>query len=258
MSTFEQIKEILDQAVDLYNRPSFIDDDPICIPHRYSTLQDIEITGFWTAIFSWGQRKTIINKASELFNLMGKSPYDFIVNHRPRDRQKFAHFAHRTFQYLDTLYFLAFLQHYYRHNESLQDLFVPVGGTLKEGLINFHDIFFSLADAPQRTRKHIATPARKSTCKRLNMFLRWMVRNDDKGVDFGIWHHITPAQLFIPFDVHVERIARKLNLIDRKQRDWQTVEELTNVLRSFDDKDPCKYDFALFGLGVLEVKDLKL
>ena len=239
----------MDAYVDRYNRPEFIAEDPISIPHRYHDAQDIEIVAFWTAIFSWGQRKTIINKASELFNMMGRSPYDFIRSHRPHHRQRFAKFVHRTFQYTDTLYFLEFFQQYYRKNNSLEPLFEP---PIKEALINFHNLFFSLEEAPNRTRKHIATPARKSTCKRLNMFLRWMVRQDHHGVDFGLWTSINPSALFMPLDVHVERIARHYGLLSRKQRDWQAVEELTANLRAFDPNDPCKYDFALFGLGVLD------
>ena len=181
---------------------------------------------------------------------MGQSPYEFILNHHEADRKRFESFKHRTFQYTDTLYFLEFLQWFYQRNKSMEALFVGEK-SMKSSLIEFHDTFFHLPYAPARTRKHIATPARKSTCKRLNMFLRWMVRKDKSGVDFGLWKKIPAARLMIPLDVHVERVARSLKLLKRKQRDWQAVEELTENLRKFDPNDPVKYDFALFGLGVM-------
>jgi len=251
-----ELKELLDQYVKTYNVPGFISNDPISIPHRYSRKQDIEITAFWTSMLAWGQRVTIINKATELFALMGESPHDFIVNHSEADRKPFLDFKHRTFQPTDTLYFLEFFQQYYRKHDSLEFAFSqfikPDSPDISPALSGFHTLFFNLPDSPQRTRKHVATPVRKSTCKRLNMFLRWMVRQDQKGVDFGIWSSIQPAQLMIPLDVHVERIARQFDLIKRKQRDWQTVVELTERLRLFDPTDPAKYDFALFGYGVEE------
>jgi len=246
----------LDQCVDKYNRPDFIENDPILIPHRFQKKQDIEIMGFWTAILAWGQRKTIINKASELSQLMDNAPHDFILNHSEKDRKAFLSFKHRTFQTTDTLYFLEFFQKFYRKHTSLEEAFTihlrPNDQTIENALIGFHDAFFALPDSPKRTRKHIATPARNSSCKRLNMFLRWMVRKDDRGVDFGIWKEIKPAQLLMPLDVHVDRVGRRYKLIKRKQRDWKTVLELTEALRAFDPKDPVKYDFALFGMGVLE------
>lgn len=252
---FDTLKSFLDSKVASYNQPAFIEDDPILIPHQFSRLQDIEIMGFWTAMLAWGKRKTIINKAKELIQLMDGTPYDFIVNHQEKDRKRFLPFKHRTFQTTDTLYFLSFFQWYYRQHATLETAFSQFMSSEVEhtesALKGFHQLFFSLPDAPNRTRKHIATPARKSSCKRLNMFLRWMVRKDEKGVDFGCWTEIKPSQLLIPLDVHVDRIARKLNLIERKQRDWLTVLELTQNLRQFDKDDPVKYDFALFGLGVL-------
>jgi len=199
-------------------------------------------------MLAWGQRVTIINKSRELFGLMGDSPHDFIVHHKERDRQRFENFKHRTFQYTDTLYFLEFLQWYYSEHDSLEELFL-VNVDMKTTLISFQEKFFHLPTAPKRTRKHIASPARKSTCKRLNMFLRWMVRSGP--VDFGLWTAIDKKHLMVPLDVHVERVARSLGLLTRKQRDWQAVEELTQNLRSYDELDPVKYDFALFGIGVL-------
>lgn len=252
----KKLKKRLDEYVKRYNHPDFITTDPICIPHQFDRLQDIEIMGFWSAMLAWGQRKTIINKSNELIRLMGGKPYDFIVNHREEDRKAFLAFKHRTFQATDTLYFLEFFQQYYRANESLETAFTQFlkaeEETVENALRGFHELFFSLPDSPRRTQKHIATPARKSSCKRLNMFLRWMVRQDDKGVDFGLWKNIRPAQLLMPLDVHVDRIARRFGLLNRKQRDWKAVLELTQNLRQFDAKDPVKYDFALFGVGVLE------
>ncbi len=255
------LQNILDHHVDQYNRPTFIDTDPISIPHRFSQLADIEITGFWVAMLAWGQRKTIINKASELIELMDGAPHQFIVQHGEKDRARFASFKHRTFNYTDTLYFLEFFQKFYQKHDSLEDAFAqfitPESPHIGPALAGFHDLFFSLPDAPHRTRKHIATPARKSSCKRLNMFLRWMVRKDEAGVDFGLWKHILPSQLLIPLDVHVDRVARHLGLLTRKQTDWRAVLELTEQLRQFDPHDPVKYDYALFGMGVLRYDEFK-
>jgi len=185
---------------------------------------------------------------------MDEAPHDFILNHKEKDLKKFLEFRHRTFNATDLLYFVEFLSWYYRKYESLEEAFSPSADaeTIEGGLVNFHDLFFSLPDYPKRTIKHISTPARKSACKRLCMYLRWMVRRDDKGVDFGIWRKIKPSQLVCPCDVHVDRVARKLRLIKRKQLDWQTALELTGNLRKLDADDPVKYDFALFGLGVEE------
>lgn len=251
----KEVQKLLHDALDRYNRLDFIEPDPISIPHQFTDKHDREIMGFWVSILAWGQRKTIINKALELIELMDGAPYDFIVNHEEEDLRRFMTFKHRTFQVIDTLYFLRFLQWYYRRHDSLEDAFArhlsPDTPHVGPALRGFHELFFSLPDAPQRTRKHIATPDRKSSCKRLNMFLRWMVRHDDRGVDFGCWSRIQPRQLLMPLDVHVDRVARQLGLLERKQRDWQAVLELTAAMRQFDPDDPVKYDFALFGLGVL-------
>ena len=250
------LKDYLDSCVERFNQADFIKNDPISIPHLFTTLQDIEIMGFWVAMLAWGQRKTIINKSLELIELMNGKPYEFIVNHHEKERKAFLDFKHRTFQATDTLYFLEFLQQYYRNNDSLEDAFSRHLSkddiSTKNAISGFHELFFSLPYAPERTRKHIASPSRNSSCKRLNMFLRWMVRRDDNGVDFGLWQKIKPSQLMIPLDVHVARVGSRLNLLERKQRDWKAVEELTKNLRIFDPEDPVKYDFALFGLGVLE------
>ncbi len=250
------LQALLEERVAAYNQPHFIEQDPIVIPHAFQLQQDREIMGFWVAILAWGQRKTIINKARELIELMEGAPYDFICHHREEDRARFLGFKHRTFQPLDTLYFLEFLQHYYQRHDSLEDAFARFltseDTDIAPALVGFRKLFFSLPNAPRRTRKHIASPAMRSTCKRLNMFLRWMVREDKKGVDFGLWKRIRPDQLMMPLDVHVERVARQLGLLKRKQRDWLSVIELTQNLRAFDPVDPVKYDFALFGMGVLE------
>jgi uncharacterized protein (TIGR02757 family) len=250
------LKSFLDEKADVYNRPEFIAHDPIVIPHAYTRLQDIEIAGLFAATLAWGQRATIIKKCRELMRMMDHAPYDFVVNHSVHDLKPLEKFVHRTFNGTDTLYFLAFLQATYQAHNSLEDLFAgpvkPKDTTIEAGLVGFHRAFFSLDFAPARTRKHVATPDRKSACKRLNMFLRWMVRNDDRGVDFGLWKKISPVQLVCPCDLHVDRVARKLGLITRKPTDWLTALELTQSLRQLDPRDPVRYDFALFGLGIEE------
>jgi len=250
------LKEFLDQKVAHYNQPDFITLDPISIPHRFSIKQDIEIAGFFAATLAWGQRKTIISKCLQLLEMMDNSPYQFMLHHSESDLKPFLNFKHRTFNDLDTLYFIQFFSTFYREHQSLESAFV-IGWNEEEDIMsvllkNFHHYFFQFPFAPNRTKKHVATPDRNSACKRLNMFLRWMVRKDDKGVDFGIWETIKPYQLICPCDLHVDRVARKLGLITRKQTDWGTAMELTQRLREFDPIDPVKYDFALFGLGVEE------
>jgi uncharacterized protein (TIGR02757 family) len=244
------IKSLLDLKADQFNRPDFIKNDPVSIPHRFRKKQDIEISGLFAATLAWGQRKTIIANCNRLMELMDNAPHDFILNHKDSDLKRFASFKHRTFNPTDLQYFTRFLKWYYAKYDSLEAAFVA--DSLEAGLVNFHDLFFSLPDFPKRTIKHVSTPARKSACKRICMYLRWMVRDDDRGVDFGIWKNIKPSQLICPCDVHVDRVARKLKLIKRKQVDWQTALELTANLRKFDPDDPVKYDFALFGLGVEE------
>jgi uncharacterized protein (TIGR02757 family) len=252
------LKEFLDRKVDLYNQPSFIKDDPISIPHSFTKKQDIEIAGFFAAIFSWGNRTTIINKSKELMKLMGNEPYEFCLNGDLGRLKRLPGFKHRTFNATDLLYFIEFLNFHYSKNESLESAFTngmnKKDKTVENGLKGFYHYFFSLNDIPERTRKHIASPEKNSSCKRLNMFLRWMVRSDDKGVDFGIWKGISPSQLICPVDVHVARVAKELKLIQRQPLDWQTALELTAFLRTLDTADPVKYDFALFGTGVMENK----
>ena len=250
----DNLKSFLDSKVAQYNRPKFIENDPVSIPHLFTKKQDIEIMGFWAATLAWGQRVTIINKCKELIGLMDGAPYDFIMNHEEPDLKKLLRFKHRTFNDIDTLYFISFFRYHYKHHDSLEYAFIPsshIKGV--EGALNhFRKYFFSLSDHPHRTMKHVSSPSQKSTCKRLNMFLRWMVRKDDCNVDFGIWDKIKPSELIMPCDLHVDRVSRKLNLITRKQTDWQTAVELTERLREFDPTDPVKYDFALFGLGIEE------
>jgi len=252
----EKLEDFLNRKVDEYNQPSFIDNDPVCIPHLFSKRQDIEIAGLFAALFAWGNRTTIINKSKELMGLMDNEPYAFCINHNDRELKKLLHFKHRTFNTTDLLYFVLFLKHHYSEAKSLETAFTKWMGADDENtehaLNGFHHYFFSLQDAPVRTRKHIASPQKKSTCKRLNMFLRWMVRKDKNGVDFGVWKNIAPAQLICPIDVHVARVARRFNLLQRNVLDWQAAVELTGYLRTLDEKDPVKYDFALFGLGAIE------
>lgn len=218
--------------------------------------------GFWTAMLAWGQRKTILAKAAELCDYMDGAPYQFVCNHEPADLKPMLRFRHRTFNDLDLLYFMAFFREHYRLHDTLESAFLqewlPGQPTVEQALDGFHRYFFSLPDVPARTRKHVSAPFRKSTCKRLNMFLRWMVRRDEAGVDFGCWHTIRPDQLVIPLDVHVERVARQLGILRRKQRDWQAALELTSFLKNLHPGDPVRYDFALFGMGVIEKKEWTL
>jgi uncharacterized protein (TIGR02757 family) len=252
----EKLKDFLEKKVAEYNRPSFIPHDPISVPHRFTKKQDIEIAAFFASIFAWGGRTVIINKATALMQLMDNAPHQFCLNPDEAGLRQMLTFKHRTFNTTDLLYFIDFLHQHYSQHASLETAFTK---WMKEGhenienaLIGFHNYFFSLEEAPKRTKKHIATPARGSTCKRLCMFLRWMVRRDKGGVDFGLWQNISPAQLICPVDLHVARVARQFNLITRKQTDWVTALELTEQLKTFDPNDPAKYDFALFSLGVIE------
>ncbi len=246
------IKKFLDSKVDQYNQPLYFKNDPISIPHSFTTKQDIEIAAFFAALFSWGNRTTIINKSKELLQRMDKSPHQFIQHCTPSDLKRLKGFKHRTFNEDDLYYFIDFIQRHYRKYNSLETAFFPSKEmNVEEGLNHFKKYFFS-SEHLKRTEKHISSPLQKSACKRLNMFLRWMVRNDNKGVDFGIWKNISPAQLICPLDVHVTRVARKIGLLQRKQNDWLAAVELTEALRKLDMKDPVKYDFALFSLGVIE------
>jgi uncharacterized protein (TIGR02757 family) len=268
------LRTFLDKKVTEYNRSSFILNDPISVPHQYSRQQDIEIAGFFAAIFAWGNRTTIIKKTQELMQWMDRAPYQFVLQHQETDLKKLLAFKHRTFNATDLLYFIEFFRHHYSRYPSLEDAFLrpwektgdaatpgpgaPQGATAKEGwqaeraLSAFYHYFFSLDETPPRTRKHIASPEKHSSCKRINMFLRWMARSDDHGVDFGLWRRIPMARLICPLDLHVARVAKKFGLLHRKLSDWQAALELTEQLSLLDPADPVKYDFALFGLGVME------
>ena len=239
---FAQTKSQLDTILQNLNPKDFIDNDPISIPHRFKTKEDIEISAFFAAILAWGQRKTIINNGNKLMHWMGEEPHRFILEHSDDELKQFEKFVHRTFNSTDVLYFIEVLRHWYRDGKSLEDYFV--GDTMKDRITSFHQSFFAYDFAPDRTRKHIANPARNSSAKRLNMFLRWMVRNDE--LDFGIWHSIKPSELKCPLDVHVQRAAFHFGLLTRKQQDWKAVEELSANLLELDSKDPIKYDLALF------------
>ena len=256
----DEIHKLLDQKVKQYNRIEFIGKDPICIPHLFTKQQDIEIAGFFAAIFAWGNRTTIINKSKELLERMDNAPYAFCIGHEDKDLKKLLGFAHRTFNDTDLLYCIDFFKKHYCKNESLETAFfknsisknIERQNIIEQALRYFQDYFFSLEEAPARTKKHIASPLSGSTCKRLNMFLRWMVRKDKQGVDFGLWKSVSPAALIMPIDVHVARVSRGLGILKRTQTDWQTAIELTNYCRTLDAKDPVKYDFALFSLGIIE------
>lgn len=247
-----ELKSFLDEKVDFYNRPDFIESDPIQIPHRFSIKEDIEIAGFLSATIAWGNRKMIINNASKMMDLMGNSPYDFVMSHSSEQLEGFDKFVHRTFNSTDFKTFITGLQHIYTNHNGLEALFVKVeNNSLQKNISDFKKIFFEVEHL-QRTQKHISDPLNNSAAKRINMFLRWMVRNDTAGVDFGIWKNVSPSYLSCPLDVHSGNVARKLGLLTRKQNDAKAVLELDTNLRILDPNDPTKYDFALFGLGVFE------
>ena len=247
------IKEFLDEKVSQYNTLAFIDSDPISIPHRFNLKEDIEISGFLVSTIAWGNRTMIIKNASKLIGLMGNSPYDFIMNHEEQDLDRFNGFVHRTFNQTDLVYFIKSIKNIYVNYGGLENVFAqsvtPCSTQL--AIHEFKKVFFSLPH-PARTSKHVSDPEKGSAAKKINMYLRWMVRSDNKGVDFGIWKGISPHQLSCPLDVHSGRVARKLGLLSRNQNDSKALEELDFNLRQMDNDDPVKYDFALFGLGVFE------
>lgn len=249
----QQLKEFLDVKVTQYNHPKFIDTDPIQIPHQFTKKEDIEIAGFLTATISWGNRKSIINNAQSMMALMDHSPFDFIKNHQASDLIKLESFVHRTFNGLDFMQFVKSLHHIYNHHGGLERVFSKYSRetSTQTAIHHFKKHFFEI-DHLQRTQKHISDPMRNSAAKRINMFLRWMVRKDQAGVDFGIWKSLSASQLSCPLDVHSGNVARALGLLIRKQNDAKALAELDNALRALDPDDPVKYDFALFGLGVFE------
>ncbi|WP_130735019.1 TIGR02757 family protein [Flavobacterium sp. J27] len=251
--TKETLKDFLDEKVDLYNNPNFIESDPIQIPHSFSIKEDIEIAGFLAATIAWGNRKMIINSAQKLMNAMGNTPYDFVMTHTDDDLKKLDHFVHRTFNATDAITFIKALQNIYTKHKGLEVLFEKNAevNSMQKSISEFKKNFFEIPHQT-RTTKHISDPLNNSAAKRINMFLRWMVRKDNKGVDFGIWKNIPTAALSCPLDVHSGNIARKLGLLTRKQNDAKALLELDTNLRELDAIDPVKYDFALFGLGVFE------
>lgn len=247
------IKAFLDEKVNLYNNPGFIDTDPISVPHGYSMKEDIEVAAFLTATISWGSRPMIIKNALRLLAFMGDSPFDFVMNHRAHHLDALNGFVHRTFKDTDARYFVRALRHIYSHHGGLESVFCRSASpdSVISAIIALHELFFSIPH-PERTRKHVSNPAGGSPAKRINMFLRWMVRDDGKGVDFGLWKTISPSQLSCPLDLHTGHIARMFGLITVKQNNLKALQELDSKLRLMDPADPVKYDFALFGLGVFE------
>ena len=248
-----ELKEFLNSKVEQYNNPKFIETDPIQVPHEFSLKEDIEISGFLTATISWGNRKSIIKNSKHMMELLDHSPYDFIMNHKESDLEKLKSFVHRTFNGEDLIQFLKSLNHIYKNHNGLESIFNQYAEkqSLQTSIAHFKFIFFEIEHL-SRTQKHISNPLKNSAAKRINMFLRWMVRQDHAGVDFGIWKSLSPSQLSCPLDVHSGNVARKLGLLTRKQNDAKAVAELDANLRILDKNDPVKYDFALFGLGVFE------
>jgi uncharacterized protein (TIGR02757 family) len=248
---FSELKDFLDEKADIYNNLEFIQDDPIQIPHRFSLKQDVEIAGFLSATISWGNRKSIIKSAEKMLDIMGNSPYDFVMNYSENDLNSIKDKSiHRTFNGEDFAYFIKQFNKIYKENESLENLFLinENESNFQHSIERFRQNFLGVEK--HRTHKHVSSPYKNSSSKRIIMFLRWMTRKDNRGVDFGIWKNIDQKFLSIPLDVHTGNISRKLGLISRTQNDWKTVEELDVVIRKFDETDPAKYDFALFGLGV--------
>ena len=248
-----ELKDFLDSKVVQYNNPKFIESDPIQIPHQFSIKEDIEIAGFLTATIAWGNRKSIINNAKRLMEFLDNSPFDFVMNHTETDLEKLHPFVHRTFNSDDSMQFIKCLRNIYTSHNGLETVFAKHAKkeSLQTSISKFKTVFFEVEHL-QRTQKHVSDPLKNSAAKRINMFLRWMVRNDKTGVDFGIWNSLSPAQLSCPLDVHSGNVARKLGLLTRKQNDAKALLELDMALRNLDANDPVKYDFALFGLGVFE------
>ncbi len=251
--TQKELKDFLDAKVIQYNNPKFIESDPIQIPHQFSLKEDIEIAGFLTATIAWGNRKMIISNAKKMMSLMGNSPYDFIMNYKEHHLDVFDGFVHRTFNIIDINFFIQSIRNIYLKYNGLESIFINRNDkiSLQHRIHNFKNIFFEL-EHPIRTKKHISDPLKGSAAKRINMFLRWMVRKDNTGVDFGLWETVSPSELSCPLDVHSGNVARKLGLLNRRQNDAKALHELDTYLRKLDPQDPVKYDFALFGLGVFE------
>ncbi|MBP9794178.1 MAG: TIGR02757 family protein [Flavobacterium sp.] len=250
---FSELKDFLNEKVDLYNTPNFIESDPIQIPHQFSIKEDIEIAGFLASTIAWGNRKMIINNAQRMMEILGNAPYDFVMSHTENDLERIGNFVHRTFNAQDFTTFIKGLQHIYNNHSGLEAVFSRVveDHSTQKAISEFKKTFFEIPHQ-NRTQKHISDPMNNSAAKRINMFLRWMCRQDKKGVDFGIWKSIPTSALSCPLDVHSGNVARKLELLTRKQNDAKALAELDLNLRKLDPNDPVKYDFALFGLGVFE------
>lgn len=248
-----ELKEFLDEKVHLYNSPNFIESDPIQIPHRFTVKEDIEIIAFLVATIAWGKRKSIINSGNKIAELLGNAPHDFVINHRARDLERLLPFVHRTFNGIDLQFFIRSLKNIYQNHGGLELVFKQHAkeSSIQPAIHSFKKVFFSIPH-PERTMKHVSDPHKNSAAKRINMFLRWMVRHDQAGVDFGIWNTIGPSLLSCPLDVHSGNVARSLGLLSRKQNDAKALLELDTSLRKLDPLDPVKYDFALFGLGAFE------
>ncbi len=249
-----EIKSFLDEKAEKYNSPDFIDTDPVQIPHLFTTKEDIEIAAFFASTIAWGQRTTIIKNMQKLIALMDHSPFEFVMNSTLKDLDRLSYFKHRTFNGDDCKFFVQSLRNIYVNHSGLGDLFEKLYVDTKsifKTLVGFREVFFEI-DHPERTQKHVSNVLKGASAKRLNMFLRWMIRKDNNGVDFGMWDKIPASAIYLPLDVHTGNVGRKLGLLKRKQNDWKAVEEITNILKKFDPSDPIKYDFALFGLGVFE------
>ncbi len=248
-----ELKEFLDAKVIQYNHPEFLESDPIQIPHLFTLKEDVEISGFLTATIAWGNRKSIISNAHKMMELMDHAPYDFIQNHQEEDLDKLQNFVHRTFNGVDLMFFVKSLKNIYQCRGGLEGVFTSNldKKSIQPSISKFKEVFFEMPH-PKRTTKHISDPVKGSAAKRINMYLRWMVRDNTTGVDFGLWKDIPPSILSCPLDVHSGNVARKLGLLKRKQNDAKALAELDYSLRKLDPKDPVKYDFALFGLGVFE------
>jgi uncharacterized protein (TIGR02757 family) len=248
-----ELKAFLDFKVEQYNRPDFIEPDPIAIPHRFSLKEDIEISGFLVSTFAWGNRKAIVSNGHKLMDLLGNAPHDFVLNHKASDLKKLNHFVHRTFNSTDLIFFIKSLKNIYVKHGGIEQVFIKHANadSLQPAIHEFKKIFFEIPHL-ERTSKHVSDPLKGSAAKKINMYLRWMVRKDKCGVDFGIWKTLSPNLLSCPLDVHSGNVARKLGLLDRTQNDHKAVLELDATLRKLDSNDPVKYDFALFGLGVFE------
>lgn len=251
---YTTLPALLNEKADWYNRPWFIESDPIQIPHRYTCKSDIEIAAFLTATIAWGSRPLIIRSASKMMELMGNQPFDFVMAAGQSQLQRLETFVHRTFSGIDLLFFVQSLRSIYKLHGGLEGVFTEsftASPSVAKALIAFRQMFFNQPH-PERTRKHVSDVAKNAAAKRLNMFLRWMVRKDSRGVDFGLWQNIPMSALYLPLDLHTGNTARKLGILTRKQNDWKAVEEVTSVLQTFDSADPVRYDFALFGLGIYE------